>query len=216
MNGFPILMALLCSLASARPAHAAADAAPKARGNRIVVLGDSLAVSPTRSENFAAELQRRLDVRAPGWTITNDGLRGDTTTGGVRRIDRALTHDTRILILELGANDGLRGIDVTVVERNLAAMIQRAQANGVRVLLCGMETPPMRGWKYTVDFHGIFPRLAQTFDVPLVPFLLRGVALNADFNGQDGVHPNTAGAKRISETVWPYLDTLLQQEVTSQ
>jgi acyl-CoA thioesterase-1 len=80
----------------------------------------------------------------------------------------------------------------------------------MRVLLCGMETPPSRGWQYTLDYHGLFPRLATRYDLPLVPFLLAGVALNPELNGPDEVHPNTAGAKRIAETVWPYLKPLLQ------
>jgi acyl-CoA thioesterase I len=213
MNHFAILMGLLSSLAAAAPGLAATENVAKTHGNRILVLGDSLAVSPTRSDNFAAELQKRLDAQMPGWKVANEGMRGDTTSGGLRRIDRTLTPDTRILILELGANDGLRGVDVSTVEKNLAFIIERAQQKGIRVLLCGMETPPVRGWRYTVDFHGIFPRLSQKFDVPLVPFLLKGVALNADFNGQDGVHPNAAGAKRIGETVWPYLDAIVQQEI---
>ena len=157
MNTVAILMGLLSSLAAAAPVRAASESAPRPRGNRIIVLGDSLAVSPTHSDNFTVELQKRLDTLAPGWTITNEGIRGDTTNGGLRRVERALTPEARILILELGANDGLRGVDVATVEKNLASLIQRAQAKGIRVLLCGMETPPVRGWKYTVDFHGISP-----------------------------------------------------------
>jgi acyl-CoA thioesterase-1 len=181
---------------------------------RAVVLGDSLAVSPSRAEGFPAELQRRLDAMNPGWIVSNAGVSGDTTSGGLRRFDQAVPEGTRIVILELGANDGLRGVDITSVERNLSTMIERAQARGARVLLCGMETPPLHGWNYTVDFHGLFPRLAQKYGLPLVPFLLQGVVLNPDLNGDDEIHPNAAGAKRIAETVWPYLEPLVQQPIT--
>jgi len=175
----------------------------------IVVLGDSLAVSPSRSQSFPAVLQARLNAAHPGWTIRNEGLNGDTTSGGVRRVDAALTSDARILILELGANDGLRGVDIAAVEKNLSAIIERAQARGVRVLLCGMETPPFNGWNYSVEIHRVYPRVAAKYNVPLVPFLLAGVALNPEFNGEDEIHPNAAGARVIAETVWPFLEPLV-------
>jgi acyl-CoA thioesterase-1 len=181
----------------------------------VLVLGDSLAVSPSRTEAFPAELQKRVDSTSRGWTVKNAGVSGDTTAGGLRRFDQALTADTRVLVLELGANDGLRGVDISSVEQNLSTMIERAQGRGIKVLLCGMETPPFNGWNYTVDFHRLFPRLAQKYDVALVPFLLEGVALNPDMNGGDEIHPNAAGAKRIAETVWPYLEPLVQQPVTT-
>jgi acyl-CoA thioesterase-1 len=180
----------------------------------VLVLGDSLAVSPSRAEAFPAELQKRLDSTGRGWNVKNDSVTGDTTSGGLRRFDQALTADTRVLVLELGANDGLRGLDIATVEKNLSTMIERAQARGIKVLLCGMETPPFNGWNYTVDFHRLFPRLAQTYHIALVPFLLEGVALNPDMNGDDEIHPNAAGAKRIVETVWPYLEPLVQQPIT--
>jgi acyl-CoA thioesterase-1 len=176
------------------------------------VLGDSLAVSPSRTENFPADLQRRLEAEGRGWIVKNAGVSGDTSAGGVRRVGEALTDDTRILVLALGANDGLRGIEIGTIEKNLAAVIEEARSRGVRVLLCGMETPPVRGWSYTLEFHRLFPRLAGTYDVPLVPFLLADVALNPDFNGEDGIHPNAAGARRIAQTVWPYLEALVEQE----
>ncbi len=179
---------------------------------RAVVLGDSLAVSPSRDEGFPAELERRMNAQQPGWIVSNAGISGDTTTGGLRRFDQAVPDGTRILILELGANDGLRGVDISTVERNLSTMIERAQSRAIRVLLCGMETPPIHGWSYSVDFHQLFPRLARKYNVPLVPFLLEGVVLNPDLNGDDEIHPNAAGAQRIAETIWPYLQPMIQQE----
>jgi acyl-CoA thioesterase-1 len=180
---------------------------------QAVVLGDSLAVSPSRAEAFPAELERRMNTQQSGWTVNNAGVSGDTTTGGLRRFDQAVPDGTRILILELGANDGLRGVDISTVERNLSTMIERAQSRAIRVLLCGMETPPIHGWNYTADFHQLFPRLARKYNVPLVPFLLEGVVLNPDLNGDDEIHPNAAGAQRIAETVWPYLQPLIQQPI---
>ena len=180
---------------------------------RIVVLGDSLAVSPTHDESFPAVLQARLTALRLNWTVTNAGIRGDTTSGGRRRADALLGPDVGVLILALGANDGLRGVDVDTVEDNLSNIIERAQAEGIRVLLCGMETPPLHGFDYAVDFHNLFRRVASKYSVPLVPFLLAGVALDPDFNGNDGIHPNRAGAERIAETVWPHLEPLVTSEL---
>jgi acyl-CoA thioesterase-1 len=192
------------------PTSPTVDAASITR--RIVVLGDSLALSPSRDDNFPAELQKRLDARQLRWTVTNASVSGDTTSGGLRRLNAALTSDTHILVLALGANDGLRGVDVSAIETNLSTIIERAQARGIRVLLCGMETPPTRGWSYTIEFHRAFPRIAAKYGILLVPFLLTGVALNPDFNGADDIHPNSAGARRIADTVWPYLEELAEQD----
>lgn len=224
MTSFSRRVAFSCSLAAVVTATScgptAAPLAPSSPGSesaakaprRIVVLGDSLAVSPTRSDNFPAELQKRIAAAGLQWTLTNAGVGGDTTAGGLRRLDSVLAADTSILILALGANDGLRRVEITAIEQNLAAIIERAQALNIRVLLCGMETPPTNGWDYTLQFHKVFPRIAARYNVPLVPFLLAGVALNPDMNGEDAVHPNSAGARRIADTVWPYLEQLILQE----
>jgi acyl-CoA thioesterase-1 len=203
--------AVSCSLAAVLSTSAVAAALPARppAPQRIVVLGDSLAISPSRALNFPEELQARLERAHPGWSIVNAGYRGDTTTGGSRRFQNALTDDTKILVLELGANDGLRGVDVGTVEANLSRMIETARSRGIKVLLCGMETPPLRSWNYSVAFHRIYPRLAEKYRIPLVPFLLQGVALNPDMNGDDGIHPNAAGARTIADTVWSYLEPLL-------
>lgn len=177
---------------------------------RIVVLGDSLAISPSRSEGFPAVLEQRLRDERPGWTMVNAGIRGDTTAGGLRRVDDLLAHRPDVLILSLGANDGLRGVDLSAMSGNLSTIIARAKARSVRVLLCGMETPPLRGWSYTLQFHNLFPTLAREHGVPLVPFLLAGVALDPEMNLEDMIHPNAAGARRIADTVWPFLDALIR------
>jgi acyl-CoA thioesterase-1 len=176
----------------------------------IAVLADSLAISPSRSEGFPAVLQQRLEASQLPWTVTNHGVRGDTTAGGLRRIDGVLAQRPAILILALGANDGLRGVDVTTISRNVNEMIVRARKSGAEVLLCGMETLPVHGWNYTLAFHRIFPSLAREHDIALVPFLLAGVALNPEMNGDDLVHPNAAGARHIAATLWPYLEALVR------
>jgi acyl-CoA thioesterase-1 len=180
----------------------------------IVVLGDSLAVSPSTAEGFPAVLQQRLNGSHPGWTVRNQSVSGDTTADGLRRLDAAMTSDTAILVLELGANDGLQGVALSSIENNLSTIVERTQARGIRVLLCGMETPPLHGFSYSIDYHGIFPRVASRYRLPLVPFLLEGVVLNPDFIGPDEIHPNAAGARRIADTVWPYLEPLVVQATT--
>src|SRR4029453_7055185 len=201
-----VVSATACIGGSFATSPTAPNSASKPR--QAVVLGDSLAVSPSRAEAFPAELERRMNTQQSGWTVSNAGVSGDTTTGGLRRFDQVVSDGTRILILELGANDGLRGVDISTGERNLSTMIERAQSRSIRVLLCGMETPPIHGWNYSVDFHQLFPRLARKYNLPLVPFLLDGVVLNPDLNGGDEIHPNAAGAQRIAETVWPYLQPM--------
>lgn len=207
---FAAALSVACGSDTASPAAPDGTAVTAPPVRHIVVLGDSLAVSPSRSLSFPAVLQSRLDSVHPGWTIRNESVSGDTSAGGVRRLDAALTAETRILVLELGANDGLRGVEIPTIERNLAAIIERAQARGLRVLLCGMETPPFNGWNYSVEFHRLFPRLAARYAISLVPFLLEGVALNPEYNGDDTIHPNAEGAKRIAQTVWPYLDQVVR------
>jgi acyl-CoA thioesterase-1 len=203
------LIAAACgsSAASTAPSAAAVESADV---RRIVVLGDSLAVSPSTDRSFPSELQARIARRGLRWTVTNAGISGDTTAGGLRRVEPLLGSDVGVLVVALGANDGLRGIDVPTIEKNLSAIIDLAGRRSIRVLLCGMETPPTHGWDYTVAFHSLFPRLAQQFAAPLVPFLLAGVVLTPDLNGPDGIHPNAAGAQRIADTIWPYLEPLVQ------
>ena len=174
-----------------------------------LVLGDSLAISPSSTQNFAVELQARLRAVNPAWTVVNAGVRGDTSGGGLNRCDYWLGGCPEILVLALGANDGLRGIPAAQVERNLATIIERAQSRGIRVLLCGMQAPPLWGWDHARAFQEVFPRLAARYKVPLVPFLLQGVMLNRAMNGPDGIHPNAAGARAIADLVWPHLQPLV-------
>jgi acyl-CoA thioesterase-1 len=182
---------------------------PSSLGSRIVVLGDSLALSPTPAEAFPALLQARLDDTSAGGTIVNSSRSGDTTADGLSRVNAVLADRPAILILELGANDGLQGVPIATIRRNLREMIVRAKEARVRVLLCGMETPPLHGLQYSFDFHEIYPSLAEEQDLELVPFLLAGVFGNPSMNLADGIHPNAAGARRIADNVWVHLSPML-------
>jgi acyl-CoA thioesterase-1 len=182
---------------------------------RVVVLGDSLAVSPSSLLNFTTELQARADTAGVRMEITNASTWGDTTADGLRRLDAALALNPHVLVVALGANDGLRGVAVSSVERNLDRIVTRARARGARILLCGIEAPPLKGFDYSIQFHRVFTRLAAEHGIPLVPFLLAGVVFDPDFNGPDLFHPNAAGARRIAATVWPYLEPLVEQSATA-
>lgn len=198
---------IVVACGSSSPTAPSADAPPL---RRIVVLGDSLAVTPSLAESFPAQLQRAIQREGLRWEVTNAGVGGDTTADGVRRVEPLLAPDVAILIIALGANDGLDGVPIATIEQNLTAIVEAARARGIAVLLCGMETTPLRGWNYLVAFHELFPRTASRLAVPLVPFLLRGVALVPEMNGSDGIHPNAAGARQIADNVWPYLAPLMR------
>jgi acyl-CoA thioesterase I len=194
-------------------ALAAAVVAQSARAAddiRIVALGDSLTSGHGLGRNHAypSVLQASLQEAGLPSVVINHGVSGDTTAGGVRRVEAALAEKPQILIVALGANDGLRGVPVATVRRNLEQIIEAAQARGVSVLLCGMDALPLYGWQYTMDFHNVYPELAKKYGVPLVPFLLTGVVANQAMLLPDMIHPNIAGAKAIASNIWPYLQPL--------
>ena len=201
---------LACTAGACNGANPTAPTAPMPEVRRVVVLGDSLAVTPSLAQSFPAHLQARIERAGLPWTVVNAGVSGDTTTDAMRRYEPLLGPDVGVLVLALGANDGLDGVPAATIERNLSAIIEAAQTRNIRVLLCGMETPPFNGWNYTVAFHAVFPRVARTYNVAIVPFLLSGVALIPDMNGADGIHPNAAGARRIAENVWISLEPMLR------
>jgi acyl-CoA thioesterase-1 len=179
----------------------------------VLVLGDSLASGRGigASRAFPAVLQQKLDEERLDYEMVNAGISGDTSAGGARRYERLLDDRVRILVLELGANDGLRGVPVSQVKANLARIIEAAQARGISVLLCGMEALPIHGWDYTVAFHNAFGELARAYQVPLVPFILMNIIGNGDLMQPDRAHPNEAGARAIADNIWPYLKPLLTQ-----
>jgi acyl-CoA thioesterase-1 len=177
----------------------------------IVALGDSLTAGfgLSLAEGYPARLQERLDEAGYRMRIVNAGVSGDTTAGGLRRLDWALIGDVRILILALGGNDGLRGLPVKQMKDNLSKIIVSALDQGVLVLLTGMEAPPNFGSSYTENFRRVFLELDADYDVSFVPFLLEGIAARLELNQSDGIHPNAAGAELIAEQLWTYLEPMI-------
>jgi len=178
----------------------------------ILVFGDSLsaAYGIRPEQGWVALLTQRLHSQGYGYQIVNASVSGETSEGGRERLPRALQlHQPGIVILELGANDGLRGLPVSATRDNLAALVQLSQVAGARVLLVGLRIPPNYGQRYTEAFARIFPELAEQYHVPLVPFLLEKVALNPELMQPDGLHPNSQGEPPILDTLWPYLKPLL-------
>jgi acyl-CoA thioesterase I len=178
----------------------------------VVALGDSLTAGPglDRDQTYPALLERRASAAGYRHRIINAGVTGETSSEILLRFDRDVVPDTRVLILAAGANDGLQGTPVPTVKANVRTMLQRARGRGILVLLCGMEAPPVRGLGYSLDFHRVFPDLADEFSVPLMPFLLIGVLGIPDYTLADGVHPNARGHERIADNMWPHLEPLLQ------
>ena len=176
----------------------------------IVAFGDSLTSGRglPLEQAFPAVLERRLRAQGLPFRVVNHGVSGDTTSDGVRRVKAALAEQPEILILALGANDGLRGVPVATVRSNLEAIIEAAQTASVKVLLCGMEALPLHGFEYTIAFHRLYGELSAKYDTPLVPFMLAGVIGNQDMLQPDLVHPNAAGAAKIAGNIWPYLQPL--------
>jgi acyl-CoA thioesterase-1 len=174
----------------------------------IVAFGDSLTAGfgLREEQSFSALLQRKLDEKGFRYRVINAGVSGDTSAGGVRRIDWSLQGDVKFLILELGANDALRGQPVAETKKNLAQIIERAQARGVTVILAGMEAPPNMGEAYTRAFRQVYRDLADKYKVAFIPFVLEGVGGLGDLNQPDGLHPNAEGEKIMTENVWRVLE----------
>jgi acyl-CoA thioesterase-1 len=179
---------------------------------RVVVLGDSLTAGlglPPEAA-YPSLLQQRIDRNGIRFEVVNAGVSGDTSAGGLRRLDWALDGDVRVLIIALGANDGLRGLPADELRRNLAQIVERAQKKGAAVILAGMEAPPNLGPAYAAEFRAVYPSLAGEYRVPLIPFLLEGVAGMAAMNQADGIHPTAEGSQRVADTVWAALEPILK------
>jgi len=198
---------------ASRPAADAADVRP-----RLVILGDSLTAGlglpAPASQAYPAQLQQRLDQAGLHYNVVNAGVSGDTSAGGLARLDWALEGDVRVLVVALGGNDGLRGLPAEELSRNLSAIIERAQAKHIKVILAGMEAPPNYGRAYIVSFHQVYPALARKYQVAFLPFLLEGVAGVADLNQPDGIHPTAQGARLVADNVWAVLKPMVEARGT--
>jgi acyl-CoA thioesterase-1 len=190
-----------------------AGSAGPAQGSErvVVVLGDSLTagygVAP--EEAWPALVAARLKREGYPYRVVNAGVTGDTTAGGLRRVDWVMKNRPEVAVVALGANDGLRGLGTKEMEANLLAIVERLQAGGARVLVAGMEVPPNYGAAYTRAFREVFPDVAHRTGAALMGFLLDGVAADPRLNLADGIHPNAAGHRTIAERLWPHLVALL-------
>lgn len=196
-----------------------ADSAAASDALRVLVLGNSIAagsgVAP--EEAFPARLQQRVDSLGWNVNIINGGVSGETTAGGLRRLDWLLRQPIDVLIVELGGNDGLRGTDLSATRKNLQAIIDKARAEhpDVRILLAGMQLPPNLGPDYTQRFRALYPELAEANDVGLIPFLLEGVGGVDSLMQSDGIHPTAEGQRIVANNVWETLKPVLQSLRTS-
>lgn len=190
-------------VAAWQPAQAA-DAA-----RTLLVVGDSLSAGfgLEPGQGWVALLQDRLEARGYGYRVVNASTSGDTTTGGLGRLPRALKlHQPAIVIIELGGNDGLRATPVALIRDNLAAMTRLAQDAGARVILAGLQMPPNYGERYTASFAAIYPAVAKATGAAVIGFFMKDVALDPAMMQADGIHPNAAGQSRLLDNAWPVIE----------
>jgi acyl-CoA thioesterase-1 len=201
--------------AAASPAAAAPDAGGAGGDERpkIVCLGDSLTagLGLVETQSYPYLLQKKLDEDGFEYEVVNAGVSGDTSAGGLRRLDWALPENTRVMILALGANDGLRGLSVGEMKENLGRIIETAKNRNVAVILAGMEAPPNYGSEYAAAFRQAYRDVALRYKVLFIPFLLDKVAGLPSLNQADGIHPNATGAAIVADNVWAVLKPLLDQ-----
>lgn len=197
------------ALAQTGDAKAATDAA---KPIRLAVLGDSLTAGfgLAASDAFPAKLQKALRDKGIAVDVLNAGVSGDTTSGGLARLDWSIPPETEAVIVELGANDALRGVDPAVARKALDGILTRLKARNVAVLLCGMYAPPNYGADYVAKFNGIYPDLAKAHGVPLYPFFLDGVATVANLTQPDGLHPTAAGIDVVVQRILPTVEAFLK------
>jgi acyl-CoA thioesterase I len=208
---FVHILVLMMALTAAGPTLAEDPAVRGTKPVKMVVLGDSLSagLGLPASAAFPAKLQKSLKDKGIGIDMTNAGVSGDTSSGGRDRLDWSVPEGTEAVIVELGANDALRGIDPAVTRSALSDVLTRLKARGIAVLLCGMLAPPNYGHDYADRFNAIYPDLAKSFDVPLYPFFLNGVAADAKLNQADGIHPTAEGVDIIVQNILPSVEALL-------
>lgn len=199
-------IAALAGVVMAAPTAAHADAL------RLLALGDSLTAGYglADAETFTVQLEAALLAQGYDIQVINGGVSGDTSAGGLARLDWALADQPDLALVELGANDGLRGIDPAETRDNLAQILERLQSEGIPTLLAGMMAPPNLGQEYGATFNAIYPELAEQHDVPLYPFFLDGVATDPALNQDDGIHPNARGVAVIVEQLVPHIVKLIE------
>lgn len=180
---------------------------------RILIFGDSITagMGVDKQQAFPALIQERIDSLGLNYEVVNGGLSGETSAGGLRRINWVLQRPVDIMILELGGNDGLRGIDLSSTKENLQGIIDAALAKNpdMKIIIAGMQVPPNLGPEYTEEFRSLYPELAEENDLPLIPFLLKEVGGDPELNQPDGIHPTPKGHKVIAETVWETLKPIV-------
>src|SRR5215213_5661512 len=201
-------------LKNQKPKDAAKIPSTSSDKPKIIAFGDSLTAGfgLSEKESYPFLLQQRLNAEGYNYEVINAGVSGDTSQGGLERIDWSLEQENvRILVLELGANDLLRGLSPSKMKKNLGEIIRKAQAKKIQVLLCGMLAPPTMGAKYQQEFVKAFPDLADEYKVEFLPFILEGIALDKKLNQADGIHPNAEGEKILAENVYKGLKPLLQK-----
>jgi acyl-CoA thioesterase-1 len=184
-----------------------------AMAKSIVVLGDSISAGygMDASQGWVNLLQQKFNREQKAHVISNESISGDTTAGGLARIDQALArHKPDIMLLELGANDGLRGLSPVEMKNNLIEMVRRSEKAGAKVMLLGMKIPPNYGKRYIDMFYNIYPQIADELKVPLVPFILEDVAAKPEFMQIDGLHPNALAQPIIADKIASYLESLLK------
>ena len=208
---FVHMLVLGIALMAAGTVSAQAPSSKAAKPIKMVVLGDSLSagLGLSASAAFPARLQKSLQTKDIAVDIINAGVSGDTSSGGRDRLDWSVPEGTEAVILELGANDALRGIDPKLTRSALTDILTRLKARGVAVLLCGMVAPPNYGSDYSARFNAIYPDLAKSFGVPLYPFFLEGVAADAKLNQADGLHPTAEGVDVIVRNILPAVEAFL-------
>ncbi len=215
---FAVVISLAATVISAEMPPAPGDAASfpsPLQKKTIVFLGDSITAGygVGRNEAFPALIQKKIEEAALPYEVENAGLSGDTSAGGLRRLDWILQRPVDVLVLELGANDGLRGLSPGVMQSNLQLIIDKVKAQNpfIKIVVAGMQMPPNLGSEFATQFQKVFADLAAGNDAVLIPFLLAGVGGHRDLNQGDQIHPTAAGHKVIAETVWQNLRPLLGQ-----
>lgn len=194
---------------------ATSSSSPSDHRPRIVAFGDSLTagLGVGADESYPAQLQRRLDSLGYHYRVINAGVSGDTTAGGLRRVPWILNNKPELVILELGANDGLRGLLVDQARNNLRQIISQLQEGGTTVVLAGMKLPPNYGHEYTAQFEAMYRMLANEYELALIPFFLEGVGGSSSLNQADGIHPTKEGYEIIVDHILKVLTPVLNERV---